>query len=221
MMESQIPTRLLQKIEETGVVAVLVIDKVEHAVPLANALLAGGINTIELTLRTPAAIDALKSIVSEVPQITAGIGTILTTQQIQEVSDAGAAFGVAPGLNRRIVQAAKEAGLPFAPGVATPSEIEAALEMGCVDLKFFPAEPSGGLTYLNSMAAPYKHLGIRFIPLGGLNAGNFEDYIRSPLIRAVGGSWLAPSKLIHAEAWQEITDRAAAARQVVDRVRAE
>lgn len=219
-MPSQFPEAIAKRIEETAVVAVLVVDQVEHAAPLAQALLAGGIGAMELTLRTPAAIDALKAVVANVPEMMPGIGTILTPEQVVQVKEAGAAFGVSPGLNRRVIRAAQEAGLPFAPGVATPSDLEAALELGCRDVKFFPAEPSGGLAYLKSMAAPYAHLGVRFVPLGGLRTDNLEAYLRSPLVMAVGGSWLAPRDLIQAENWQAITDRAAAATAIVQRVRA-
>ena len=187
-MLSQFPDNVLTTIRDTAVVAVLVIDEVKHAVPLARALLEGGVGAMALTLRTPAAIDALRAVVADVPEMLPGIGTILTPQQIVQVKEAGAAFGVAPGLNRRVVEAAKSVNLPFAPGVATPSDLEAALERGCRDVKFFPAEPSGGLPYLKSMAAPYAHLGVSFIPLGGLKTENLAQYLRSPLVAAVGGS---------------------------------
>jgi len=218
-MKSQFPTELLTRIEACGVVAVLVIDEERHAVPLAQALLAGGIDVMELTLRTPAAIGSLRAIRREVPEMLAGIGTILTVEQVQEVVDCHASFGVAPGLNRRVVKAARDAGLPFAPGVMTPSDLEAALELGCRDVKFFPAEPSGGMKYLKSMAAPYGHLGVRFIPLGGLTVDNMPDYLGDPLVAAVGGSWIAPRKLIQAEDWKTITQRAAEAREVVKKLK--
>ncbi|MFV1968375.1 MAG: bifunctional 4-hydroxy-2-oxoglutarate aldolase/2-dehydro-3-deoxy-phosphogluconate aldolase, partial [Pirellulaceae bacterium] len=196
MMPSQFPDNVLHAIRETAVVAVLVIDDAKHAVPLARALMEGGMGAMELTLRTPAAIDALRAVVVEVPEMLPGIGTILTPEQVVQVKEAGAAFGVAPGLNRRVVEEAKRVDLPFAPGVATPSDLEAALELGCRDVKFFPAEPNGGLPYLKSMAAPYAHLGVSFIPLGGLTMEHLEPYLRSPLVAAVGGSWLAPRDLI-------------------------
>ncbi len=218
-MQSQFPDAVLQRIEETAVIAVLVIDEVKDAVPVAEALLAGGIRAMELTLRTPAAIDSLRAVVQHVPDMMPGIGTILTPDQVDLVAEAGAAFGVAPGLNRRVVERAKVVGLPFAPGVATPSDLETALELGCRDAKFFPAEPSGGLGYLKSMAAPYAHLGVRFVPLGGLNATNLADYLNSPLVMAVGGSWLAPRDLIREQNWQAITERAARATQIVHEVR--
>ena len=177
-------------------VAVLVIDEVEHAAPVAQALLAGGIDVMELTLRTPAAIGSLRMIRREAPGMLAGIGTILTPEQVQEVVDSRAAFGVAPGLNVRVVKAAQAAGLPFAPGVATPSDLEAALELGCHEVKFFPAEP-----------------------LGGLTAENMQNYLTDPIVAAIGGSWLAPRKLIQAQNWEAISERAAEARRNVDEMR--
>jgi 2-dehydro-3-deoxyphosphogluconate aldolase/(4S)-4-hydroxy-2-oxoglutarate aldolase len=193
------------------VVAVLVIDDPEAAVSLARTLLEGGISAMELTLRTPAALDALRRIRTQVPEMTAGVGTVLTREQVRGVKAAGAAFGVAPGLNRNVMDEAEKQDLPFAPGIVTPSDIEAALEHGCRVMKFFPAEPSGGLAYLESMAAPYLHLGPRFIPLGGLNEANLSSWLASPLVCSVGGSWIAPRKLIQEKNWPEIRKRAEAA----------
>jgi 2-dehydro-3-deoxyphosphogluconate aldolase/(4S)-4-hydroxy-2-oxoglutarate aldolase len=210
---------LADGLNRCGVVAVLTVDDAEDAVPLARALIAGGIEAMELTLRTPAAVDALRAIVAKVPDMLAGIGTILTPAQAAEVRAAGAAFGVAPGANPRVIEAARAAGLPFAPGVATPSEIERALELGCRILKFFPAERSGGLPYLQSIAAPYAHLALRFMPLGGINAGNMADYLRNPLILAVGGSWIAPRDSILDHDWSAITESAREASALAKRVR--
>jgi len=210
---------IMARMQRTGVLAVLVVDRVEDAVPLARALLAGGVDIMELTLRTPVAVEALRRIAGEVPEMLAGMGTVLTPEQVQEVKAAGAAFGVAPGTNPRVIRAAVEAGLPFAPGVATPTDIEHAVECGCRLLKFFPAETSGGLKHLKYMAAPFMHLGLRFIPLGGLDLTNLEKYLREPLIQAVGGSWLAPRELIQQQAWQRITDNALQATQVAQCVR--
>jgi 2-dehydro-3-deoxyphosphogluconate aldolase/(4S)-4-hydroxy-2-oxoglutarate aldolase len=219
-MESQFPQEMLDRIEQSGVIAVLVIDKASHIVPLAKALLACGIDAMELTLRTPAAIDALKLVREQVPDMLAGIGTILQPDQVDEVVEAGAAFGVAPGLNPKVVQRAQDLGLPFAPGVVTPSDIELAIELGCRELKFFPAEPSGGLKYLRSMYAPYAHLGLRFIPLGGLNAGNMASYLYDDAVPAIGGSWIAPRKLIQAENWSAVIDNATEVRRITKELRA-
>lgn len=220
-MKSQLPAEIVERIKRCGVIAVLVVDEVRDAVPLAQALLDGGVDVMELTLRTPAAVEALTVIRADVPEMVAGIGTILTPAQVKQVADAGAAFGVAPGLSRRVVQAARELHLPFAPGVATPSDVEKGLELGCRDLKFFPAEPTGGLKYLKSIAAPYTHLGLRFVPLGGINLDNSTGYLADPLVLAVGGSWLAPRSLIQNGEWLAIRTRAAEARAAVDRLRGE
>lgn len=210
---------LHDRIGNSGVIAVLVIDCAEDAVALANALLAGGVDVMELTLRTPAALDALKQIKERVPQMMAGVGTILSPEQVQQVSAAGAAFGVAPGMNPRVVRQAIALGLSFAPGIATPSDIEQALECGCRLLKFFPAEASGGLPYLKNIAAPYAHLSIKYIPLGGLDTSKIEQYLQEPLVHALGGSWIAPRELIIKQDWEAITNNARRATQIIARVR--
>lgn len=202
-------------------IAVLILDDVDAAVPVAKALVAGGVDAMELTLRTPVALECLRRIRREVPQMTAGVGTILTTGQVNEVVEAGAAFGVAPGMNPRTVAEAARLRLPFAPGICTPTDIELAVEAGCKLLKFFPAEPCGGLNYLRSISAPFAHLGVRYIPLGGVAQDNLETWLSEPVIHAVGGSWLAPKDLIQAGDWAAITARAAAARATVNKVRGE
>jgi 2-dehydro-3-deoxyphosphogluconate aldolase/(4S)-4-hydroxy-2-oxoglutarate aldolase len=218
-MESQFPPATLERIEQCGVIATLVIDEAEHVVPLAKALLACGIDVMELTLRTPAAIDALKLVREQVPQMLTGIGTILRPDQVDAVVAAGAAFGVSPGLNANVVLRAQELGLPFAPGIVTPSDIEAAIELGCRELKFFPAEPSGGIKYLRCMYAPYAHLGLQFIPLGGLNAGNMAGYLFDNAVPAIGGSWLATRKLIQNQNWSAVIDNATEARRIIEELR--
>ncbi|MFY8215652.1 MAG: bifunctional 4-hydroxy-2-oxoglutarate aldolase/2-dehydro-3-deoxy-phosphogluconate aldolase [Chthoniobacterales bacterium] len=213
-------SQLAGRIEASGVVAVLIIDRVEDAVPLAKSLLAGGITAMELTLRTPAALDALREVVREVPEILAGVGTILSPAQVTQVVDAGAAFGVAPGTNPRVLAAAREAGLSFAPGITTPTDIEIAVENDCRVLKFFPAEPMGGLKYLKAISAPYAHFGLKYIPLGGVNEDNMTAYLSDPLISALGGSWLAPKDLIKAGNWDAITTLAQNASAKVSAARA-
>jgi 2-dehydro-3-deoxyphosphogluconate aldolase/(4S)-4-hydroxy-2-oxoglutarate aldolase len=203
---------------QNPVIAVLVIDDVAAAVPLAEVLIESGIRGMELTLRTPCAVDALKEIRQKVPEMTAGIGTVLTREQVREVTAAGAAFGVAPGMNRNVLDEAQKQNLPFAPGIVTPSDIEAALEFDCRVMKFFPAEPSGGLAYLKSIAAPYMHLCLQFIPLGGLNQDNLRGWLESPLVCSVGGSWIAPRNLIQEKNWAEIRRRAQAAATTANEV---
>lgn len=209
---------LVEEFIHFPVIAVLVIDDLADAVPLAGTLLESGVRCVELTLRTPCAIDALKIIRREVPEMTAGIGTVLTRDQIREIKSAGAAFGVAPGLNRNVLDETEKHELPFAPGIATPSDIEAALEYECRVMKFFPAEPSGGLSYLESIAAPYAHLNLQFIPLGGLNEQNLHQWLENPLVCAVGGSWIAPRNLIQEKNWDEIRRRARTAAAIADEV---
>lgn len=196
-----VATRLTAK----GVVAVLMIDRVDDAVPVAEALLHGGVDAMELTLRTDAALPALKSIAESVPEMLTGIGTILKPDQIVQAKDSGAAFGVSPGTNVDVIEAAQEAGLPFAPGIMTPSDIERALPFGCEILKFFPAGSSGGIKHLKNIAAPYAHLGLKYVPLGGINQENMTDYLKEDIIAAVGGSWIAPRDLIASGQWDQIT----------------
>ena len=215
MNNSMFPDAIAAQIGNCGVIAVLVIDRVEDAVFVARALIGGGVSAMELTLRTPAAIDALRAIKRDVPEMLAGAGTVITPAQVGQVLEAGADFAVSAGTNRRVVEETGRLGLPFAPGIATPSDIEQALEFGCRLLKFFPAEAGGGLAYLKSMAAPYAHLGLKFIPLGGLDAGNMKSYLREPIVQGIGGSWLAPRELIRVRNWDAIRRNAAAAAAVV------
>ena len=218
-MESLFPQEMLCRIERTGIIAVLVIEEPRHAVPTAQALLEGGVDSMELVLRTPAALESLGEICRQVPEMLAGAGTVLTEEQVDQVCEAGAAYAVAPGLNPRTVKRACARNLPFAPGVMTPSDIEAALELGCRELKFFPAEPAGGIQYLTSLHMPYQHLGLRFLPLGGLNTSQLESYLSAPATLAVGGTWLARPEMIAAEDWQTIAQRARQAREIVDLIR--
>lgn len=218
-MHDSIPEGLFSHLYRTGIIAVLMIDHVDDAVPVAQALLAGGVDCMELTLRTDAAMESLLRIRAEVPKMTAGVGTILTLEQVREVAEARASFGVSPGFNPRVVAEARRFGLPFAPGICTPSDIESALEHGCRLLKFFPAEPSGGLPFLKAIAAPYAHLGLRYIPLGGVDENNAERYLSEPMIQAIGGSWLAPRELIQRKDWKAIEDNARRASAIVQQVR--
>lgn len=207
-----VATRLTAK----GVVVVLMIDRVDDAVPVAESLLSGGVDAMELTLRTEAALPALESITRSVPEMLAGIGTILKKDQVIQAKDSGAAFGVSPGTNIEVIEAAQEAGLPFAPGIMTPSDIERALPFGCEILKFFPAGSSGGIKHLKNISAPYAHLGLKYIPLGGINRENMKDYLKEDIIAAVGGSWIASRDLIDSGQWDQITSNASSAVQAVE-----
>ena len=210
---------LTKKIDKSGVIAVLIIDEVKHAVPMARALLKGGVDAIELTLRTKAAIESAKRIKKEVPEMTLGFGTVLTLDQVKAVIDVGADFAVSPGCNPKIIAEARKQGLSFAPGIMTPTDIEIAVEQGCRILKFFPAETSGGMKHLESMSAPYIHLGLKFIPLGGCSLGNAGSYLKSPLITAIGGTWVAKRPLIQSEDWDAITKNAIEIRKLINQIR--
>jgi len=207
-------------ITRNSIVAVLVIDAVDAAVPTAQALARGGVMSIELTLRTDVALDAIREIKAGVPGMTVGAGTLIFPEQVQAVVDAGADFGVAPGFLPSVAEAAVDAGLPFAPGIAVPSDVEGALSIGFRVLKFYPAEPMGGLRYLTAMSAPYAHLGLRFVPLGGVNMLNLESYLSSPLVGAVGGSWIASRELINAADWRQIETNAREATALAARIKA-
>lgn len=206
---------IIKKIDDAGIVAVLIIDEVKHAVPLAKALLKGGVSAIELTLRTPAAMDAAAIIKKEVPEMTLGFGTVLTVDQVKAIADVGADFAVAPGCNPRVISEAYKQGLSFAPGIMTPTDIEIAIEQGCRVLKYFPAESAGGMNHLKNMVAPYQYLGLTFIPLGGCNMDNARSYLESPLITAIGGSWVAKRPLIQSENWDAITANAKEIRDLI------
>jgi 2-dehydro-3-deoxyphosphogluconate aldolase/(4S)-4-hydroxy-2-oxoglutarate aldolase len=182
-------------------------------------LLAGGVTAVEVTLRTSQALDALVAMCEGVPELTVGAGTVLEERQVEQVKRAGAAFAVAPGCSPSIIQAAHSAGLPFAPGVATPSDIEQAMRLGCRILKFFPAEPSGGLGYLKAVAAPYAHLGIQFIPLGGLREEHIKGYAEEPSVLAVGGSFIATPEALSARDFAAVTERAKNAVRLVAEAR--
>jgi 2-dehydro-3-deoxyphosphogluconate aldolase/(4S)-4-hydroxy-2-oxoglutarate aldolase len=200
--------QIITKIDEAGIIAVLIIDDLKHAVQVSRALLAGGIDTVELTLRTPVALEAAKLIKKEVPEICLGFGTVLTKDQVKAVVDTGADFAVSPGCNPKVIAEARKQGLSFAPGIMTPTDIEMALDEGCRVLKYFPAESSGGMVHLSNMVAPYQYLNPTFIPLGGCNLENAASYLKSSLITAIGGSWVAKRPLIQSENWAEITKNA-------------
>lgn len=202
--------QMRKQLAASRAIATVTVQNVEDAKPLADALLAGGIKAVEVTMRTPAAPAVMRSIANNYPEMLVMAGTVITPQQVLDVRDVGASCAVAPGTNAHVIEAALAAGLAFAPGIATPSEIETALEYGCDILKLFPAEPMGGLAYLKNMQAPYAHLGIKYIPLGGLTADNAEDYLKEDIILAVGGSWIANASAINSGDWAGITQRAAA-----------
>jgi len=195
----------MNQILQNRVVPVAVIDKLEDAVPLAGALLAAGLDVIEVTFRTAAAADCVRAITQAHPGMLVGAGTLLEISQVKQARAAGAKFGVAPGLNDVIVRASLDAGMPFVPGVATASEVERGLELGCKLQKLFPADVLGGVKLLKALAGPYGHTGVKFIPLGGVNAQNMAEYLALPIVAAIGGSWIVDKKLIAEKNWTKIT----------------
>lgn len=181
------------------------VERVDAAVPLARALLDAGLDIIEITFRTDAAEEAIRAIVNEFPDMLVGAGTVLTTEQLDRAMAAGIRFAVAPGLNEDIVRAAQAGGIAFMPGVATPTEIDRALSLGCRLLKFFPSEALGGVKTLKALAGPYSHTGVKFIPTGGISASNGPSYLALPVVAALGGSWMVKKDLVNEGNWAEIT----------------
>ncbi len=210
-------TDLLDKLRFLGVVPVVKIDRSEDAVDLGRALLAGGLPCAEITFRTAAAEDAIRRICASLPEITVGAGTVLTVDQAERAVSAGAQFIVSPGLSQKVVDWCLQSMVPVTPGVATPTEIDMALDRGLDILKFFPAEALGGIAMLKAIAAPYG--GVRFIPTGGINQENLADYLAHPSVHCCGGSWLAKADLISAGRFDEITKLTRDAMTVVRRVR--
>ncbi|SEN30551.1 2-keto-3-deoxy-phosphogluconate aldolase [Actinacidiphila rubida] len=186
-----------------SVVPVVVLEDAADAVPLAHALVAGGLTAIEVTLRTPAALDAIQAIAHDVPDAVVGAGTLLTPDHVAAAQAAGARFLVSPGWTDRLLDAMRGSGLPFLPGVSTASEALGLLERGVTDMKFFPAEAAGGTAYLRSLASPLPRA--RFCPTGGIDADRAPDYLALPNVVCVGGTWMLPKDALRARAWDEIT----------------
>ncbi|MBB5350488.1 2-dehydro-3-deoxyphosphogluconate aldolase/(4S)-4-hydroxy-2-oxoglutarate aldolase [Haloferula luteola] len=196
---------MIEGILEKRICPVVVLDHVEDAEPLADALLEGGLNVMEITFRTDAAADCIQKIANDRPEIIVGAGTLLCPEQVQRAKDSGATFGLAPGLNPQVLAKANELELPFCPGVMTPTDIEEALGLGCDLLKFFPAGPAGGPKFLKALAGPYAHTGVKFIPTGGINRANMREYLDLSVVGAIGGSWMVDSVLVKEKRWAEIT----------------
>lgn len=200
--ECTIMNPIVQRIYEIGIVPVIAIDDVEKAVPLAKALVAGGLPAAEVTFRTDAAEEAIRRITKEVPEMLVGAGTVLTKDQVDRALDAGSQFIVSPGFNPEITRYALDKGALMMPGTATPGEMEQAMSMGLDVVKFFPAEQNGGVAKLKAVAGPYTNL--RWMPTGGVNAKNLMDYLSFNKIIACGGTWMVKKDLIEAEKWDEI-----------------
>jgi len=207
--------KLLALLDGQPVIPVLKIGNVAHAVPLARALVAGGLPAIEITLRTPAALDAIRAVAKEVPEAVVGAGTILSGEDFVKAADAGSRFIVSPGSTPELLETAEKSDVPLLPGATTPSEIMALQARGYEILKFFPAEQSGGLPFLKALASPLA--AIRFCPTGGISLKNAPNYLAQPNIVCVGGSWVAPDADIEAGNWQRIEELAREASQLKKR----
>lgn len=202
-MQSQ---EAVKRLSEIRIVPVLVLDEVESGLKMCEILLECGLPAAEITFRTTAAAEIIRAASKRFPELYLGAGTILNVHDLRRAFDAGAKFAVAPGFNPTVVRAAVENHFAFAPGVCTPSEVEQAYELGCSFLKFFPAEAAGGVKMLKSLIAPYKHLGIRFMPTGGITALNAMEYLSIKEVAAVGGTWLGKATDIAAGNWELIRE---------------
>ena len=191
-------------IHKLGVVPVIAINSVENALPLADAMIEGGLPIAEITFRTKAAAEVISLLAKKRPELVIGAGTILNVDDLKRAKDCGARFAVAPGLNPVVCEQSIELGFPFSPGVMTPTDIEAAIAIGNKYLKFFPAEAAGGINMLKSLYAPYKHLGVKFIPTGGIKVSTMKDYLAFDAVLAVGGTWIASSEDIASCNWEKI-----------------
>jgi len=202
---------IMQRFSNAGVVPVVVIEKVEDAVPTAKAMLAGGIDVMEITFRTAAARDSIAAVAAECPDMLVGAGTIITLEQCKQAVDAGAKFIVAPGYNDEVVAWCVDNEIPICPGCVTPTEIMAAMARGLKVVKFFPANVYGGLNALKALSAPFG--GMKFIPTGGVNQDNMAEFLSQPFIQAVGGSWVCTKADISANNFDKITALCKAAKQ--------
>jgi 2-dehydro-3-deoxyphosphogluconate aldolase/(4S)-4-hydroxy-2-oxoglutarate aldolase len=211
--------QVFQTIAQCGVVPVIAMDSVDAAIPLADALLEGGLPLVEITFRTSVAAKVIERMARHRPELLVGAGTVVTPSNLETAKSCGAKFAVAPGRNPTIVELARKIGFPFVPGVCTPSDIECALAMDCTLLKFFPAEASGGIEMLKALIAPYGHLGVRFMPTGGVNRNNLAAYLAIDAVAAVGGTWIAKKEDLIEGRWAEIRERCKKAVEVVANVR--
>ncbi|GKW22742.1 KHG/KDPG aldolase [Pectobacterium carotovorum subsp. carotovorum] len=196
-----------EQILTTGpVVPVIVVNKLEHAVPMAKALVAGGVRVLELTLRTDCAIDAIRAIAKEVPEAIVGAGTVTNPEQLAAVVEAGAQFAISPGLTEPLLKAATEGNIPLIPGISTVSELMLGMDYGLREFKFFPAEANGGVKALQAIGGPFAQ--IRFCPTGGITPNNYRDYLALKSVLCVGGSWLVPNDALESGDYARITELA-------------
>lgn len=207
-------TELVERLRAAAIVPIVVLPNIEVAVPMAEALLAGGISCVEITFRTPGAHKAVEQIRAALPEMLVGAGTILDESQLSEAISAGAEFVVTPGTNAEMVQDCRRRGIPIVPGVATPSEVDLARRLGLRVLKFFPAEPLGGSNYLSTLCGPYRD--VSFIPTGGLKPPVLPGYFAIPQVAACGGSWMVTPKLLQDRSFETIKQISIETRAVVD-----
>ena len=210
---------MIETLKSAGIIPVIVIEKEEQAVPLARALVEGGLNVLEVTFRTKAAAGAIAAIRREVPEAIVGAGTLLTIEQLHAAKKAGAVFGVAPGFDPVIVDEAKGMLFPFCPGIATASELSQALTAGVSMVKFFPAEAAGGVKMIKNLLGAFRFTGVKFMPTGGVNLTNVSDYLAVPEIVACGGTWIVPKDALAAGDYAQIRALAADASALVKKLR--
>ena len=216
---SRMSEEVLAAIARMGVVPVVTVERIESALPLADALIEGGLPIAEITFRTTTAGAVIERLCRERPALLVGAGTVLSVENVRAAKQSGARFGVAPGLNPEVVAEAARIGLPFVPGVATASEIERALLLGCRMLKLFPAALLGGPALVSVLTGPFGHTGVKFMPSGGVTAENLAAYLALPAVAAVGGTWIASKESLAAGDWTTIRARCREAREIVARVR--
>ena len=202
---------VMERLANSVVVPVVVLDKVEDAIPTAKAMAAGGVDTMEITLRTACALEAIKAVAENCPDVLVGAGTVVNVEQAKQAVAMGAKFIVSPGFSDEVVGWCVENNIPVAPGCVTPTEIMAAMKHGLKMVKFFPANVYGGLNAMKNLAAPFG--GMKFLPTGGVNTANIKEYIDAPFIHAVGGSWVCPKADIAAGNWEKITQLCIEARK--------
>lgn len=211
-MSAKLSQTIKDSLSRSQIIATPHIEKKEDTPFILEALLKGGINWVEITLRTPIALDIIRLITKEFPEISVMAGTVIERDQVAEVQDAGALVAVSPNISIHILEEASLKSMPFVPGVATPSEIGLGIELGLDTFKFFPAEMIGGMRYLKRVNAPYAHKKVQFIPLGGLSEKLIPEYTEEDFVLALGGSWIADKELIKMNDWEQITQNAINAR---------
>ena len=196
----------LEVLNAGPVVPVIVIKSIEHAVPLAKALLKGGVKVLEITLRSEVAVEAIRRISREVPEAMVGAGTVVSLEDLQAVTKAGAVFAISPGMTPRLLTAANQGSIGLIPGISSASELMLGMELGYTEFKFFPAEAAGGVRMLKSIGGPFPQ--ITFCPTGGISVKNYNDYLALDNVACVGGSWIVPTQSIEMEDWDTITELA-------------